>query len=338
MIKEKVKALWKLCFDDNDEFVEMYFRLRYNNEVNVALQSNGEVISALQMIPYPMTFCGKTIQTSYISGACTHPDYRDKGAMRELLSETFAKMKRNGASLSTLIPAEPWLFDYYAHRGYAPVFNYSKREVALKDVSATTGVRIQTINTSTEEEAYRYLNRKMSERPCCIQHTPADFNVILADVRISQGAVYIARQKEEIRGIAFAYPKDYGWQIDELFAENEDIEKALLYRILQDTEQSQISVITPPKQNENENALGMARIIDAETILQQYAAAYPEIQMSIELTDHQIETNNAFYYLRNGQCKVSAQQLPGSHQQLTIRELCELVFSPLHPYMSLMLN
>ena len=30
--KEKVKALWQLCFDDNEEFVEMYFRLRYKNE------------------------------------------------------------------------------------------------------------------------------------------------------------------------------------------------------------------------------------------------------------------------------------------------------------------
>ena len=35
--KEKVKALWQLCFDDNEEFVEMYFRLRYKNEINIAI-------------------------------------------------------------------------------------------------------------------------------------------------------------------------------------------------------------------------------------------------------------------------------------------------------------
>ncbi len=56
MIKEQVKALWKICFDDSEEFVEMYFRLRYKTEVNVAIQSGDEVISALQMLPYPMTF------------------------------------------------------------------------------------------------------------------------------------------------------------------------------------------------------------------------------------------------------------------------------------------
>ena len=55
--KEKVKALWQLCFDDNEEFVEMYFRLRYKNEINIAIESGDEIVSALQMIPYPMTFC-----------------------------------------------------------------------------------------------------------------------------------------------------------------------------------------------------------------------------------------------------------------------------------------
>ena len=94
MIKEQVKALWKICFDDSEEFVEMYFRLRYKTEVNVAIQSGDEVISALQMLPYPMTFGGETVQTSYISGACTHPDFRSKGVMRELLSQSFALVCR----------------------------------------------------------------------------------------------------------------------------------------------------------------------------------------------------------------------------------------------------
>jgi len=107
MIKEQVKALWKICFDDSEEFVEMYFRLRYKTEVNVAIQSGDEVISALQMLPYPMTFGGETVQTSYISGACTHPDFRSKGVMRELLSQSFARMLRNGVHFSTLYRQNP---------------------------------------------------------------------------------------------------------------------------------------------------------------------------------------------------------------------------------------
>ena len=54
-MREKVKNLWKLCFNDSDEFTDMYFRLRYSNDVNIAIQSGEEVIAALQMLPYPMT-------------------------------------------------------------------------------------------------------------------------------------------------------------------------------------------------------------------------------------------------------------------------------------------
>ena len=68
-MREQVKKLWKLCFNDSDEFTEMYFRLRYNNEVNIAIQSGEEVIAALQILPYPMTFGGKEISTGYVSGA-----------------------------------------------------------------------------------------------------------------------------------------------------------------------------------------------------------------------------------------------------------------------------
>lgn len=33
-VKEQVKALWRICFQDSEEFIDLYFRLRYKNEVN----------------------------------------------------------------------------------------------------------------------------------------------------------------------------------------------------------------------------------------------------------------------------------------------------------------
>lgn len=337
MIKEKVKALWKLCFDDSEEFTEMYFRLRYNNEVNIAIESGDEVISALQMIPYPMTFCGKLIQTSYISGACTHPDYRGKGAMKELLSQSFIQMMHKKAALSTLIPAEPWLFHYYAGMGYAPIFRYSEKEMPPRDVSLQTDVPVKKM-ASEQDKAYSYFNRKMMERTCCIQHTPADFIAILADLDISGGAVYIALDKEEITGIAFVYPQEHGLQINELFAESEEIEKVLIRHIQRETGNGRLTRLLPPEAGSKQETLGMARIIDAKSVLQLYAAYYPESEMNIALTDAQLTANNGYYYLSNGKCMFSKERLLGGHQQLTIAELCEKVIRPLQPYMSLMLN
>lgn len=131
MMREKVKKLWKLCFNDSEEFTELYFRLRYNNDINIAIQSGEEVIASLQMLPYPMTFEGEDIHTAYISGACTHPDYRNQGVMHELLSQAFARMLHNNVALSTLIPAEPWLFDTMAVAVMPPYSAMPKRPLSL---------------------------------------------------------------------------------------------------------------------------------------------------------------------------------------------------------------
>ncbi len=109
MIKEQVKALWKICFDDSEEFVEMYFRLRYKTEVNVAIKSGDEVISALQMLPYPMTFGGETVQTSYI--------------FRSLYASRFPKQRGHARAFITVFrpDAAEWSTFQYIDTGRALV-------------------------------------------------------------------------------------------------------------------------------------------------------------------------------------------------------------------------
>lgn len=337
IIKEQVKALWKICFEDSEEFVDMYFRLRYKTEVNVAIQSGDEVISALQMLPYPMTFCGDTVQTSYISGACTHPDFRSKGVMRELLSQSFARMLRNGVHFSTLIPAEPWLFDYYKHMGYASVFQYSVKEITLPEFIPSKEITVDTIS-EFQDTTYSYLNKKLSERPCCIQHTLEDFQVIMADLPISGGSIFVAKQANEIRGIAIIYRGESRIIINELLAEDKDAEHSLLYAIKQYTGCNRMTQLSPSDEKLPQHSLGMARIINAKEVLQIYASAYPEDEMQLEVSDKQLSVNNGYYYLSKGKCRYSTERMPGAHISMNISELTERILKKLNPYMSLMLN
>lgn len=100
-----------------------------------------------------MTFEGEDIHTAYISGACTHPDYRNRGVMHELLSQAFARMLHNNVALSTLIPAEPWLFDYYARSGYAPVFRYAEETFIASGIpAADTGLTLEMSAEYSEKD------------------------------------------------------------------------------------------------------------------------------------------------------------------------------------------
>ena len=112
-MKREVMELWRICFDDTEEFVQFYFDKKYKEEnALVYWDEQGAAIAALQTPLYPMTFGVTQIVTGYISGACTHPLARARGVMTKLLREAFYVMRGRKIPVSTLIPASEWLYDY----------------------------------------------------------------------------------------------------------------------------------------------------------------------------------------------------------------------------------
>lgn len=74
IMKREVMELWRVCFDDTEEFIQFYFDKKYKDEnALVYWDEQGAAIAALQTPLYPMTFGVTQIVTGYISGACTHP-------------------------------------------------------------------------------------------------------------------------------------------------------------------------------------------------------------------------------------------------------------------------
>ena len=49
--KEQEKQLWKLCFNDSDAFIDLYFRLRYSDRINTSPEQNGKDVAAFQRVP-----------------------------------------------------------------------------------------------------------------------------------------------------------------------------------------------------------------------------------------------------------------------------------------------
>lgn len=334
--KEQVKTLWRLCFGDSEAFIDLYFRLRYDDDINVGIRSGEQLIAALQMLPYPLTFGGETVQTAYVSGACTHPDFRNRGVMRQLLAQAFARMAQGDALFSTLIPAEPWLFDYYRHMGYAPVFRRSTQKIDAPE-NADGNIRVERTETY-EEDIFRYFSRKMSDRPCCIQHPEADFRVILADLSVSQGLLLVAKRQREVCGMLIAYRREPGWIVNEHFSDHPEVDRAMLHTLKKETGATSFLRYSPSDGKMPDTPVGMIRVVQAREVLQRHASVFPELDLQIALTDPQLSANNGFYALHKGQCTVSSEPLSDVFTEMSIDKLSEWVFRSRRPYMSLMMD
>lgn len=197
-MKAQVRDLWRLCFSaDSEEFVDLYFRMRYTEQINSAVVEDGKVIAALQRIPYPMTFAGDVVPTAYISGACTHPDFRGKGVMRSLLAEAHRQMYREGVVLSTLIPAEESLRLYYDRSGYALCFQQDEKLLTGKCLFVdkySSFLRFSEIDSDKFllDEVWNFFYEQQRKRPCALLHTREDMQAVLADWIMSGGQVWAA--------------------------------------------------------------------------------------------------------------------------------------------------
>ena len=151
--------------------------------------------------------------------------------------------------------------------------------------------------TPYQLDVHAYLMRKLMERPCCIQHTMDDFEVILEDLKLSGGKLLIARKQMEIVGMAFCILEESAIHIPELLYEDTEIRNSLLKEASRQMSTSFVEYIKPAK-GESDQKLGMARIINVEQMLQLYAKEHNEIHLALEISDEIINENQGYYLLK----------------------------------------
>lgn len=342
-IREEVKALWKMCFEDTEEFVELYFRMRYTDDINHVVKQDGKVIAALQTIPYSMTYGGELLPVSYISGACTHPAYRNQGAMRQLLRQVHRHMYEEGICFSTLIPAEEWLKNFYARSGYTTCFRYGVERRVIHNLPRPVDnpdilwkLRKVEPHSSLFLSVYSFLNTHMRQRPYCIQHTSVDFEVILADLILSGGACWAVTYAGEMVGVVCCVPHSHHIEVKEmLLSANVSSDRVLALLMLQ-YDKDRVEMLVPASASLFD--LGMARIIRVETCLDRYAQLHPQEKLFIGVEgDEAIPENNGCYQLASGKCRRMS-DTSSVFTTYTVSELTALLLERQNPYMSLMLN
>lgn len=122
----QIRALWDLCFPEEPVFNLWFFDRIFKLQNTIIFRKNKELCAMLQIFPYKLKLGHTIYPVHYIYGACTHPDYRNKGIMGSLLNFACNNGKYRGDFASILIPQNKPLFDLYEKYGYKPNFYVNK--------------------------------------------------------------------------------------------------------------------------------------------------------------------------------------------------------------------
>lgn len=303
--KEQILNLWKQNFHDPEEFVRFYFDQKYSDENSLLYEENGQPMSALLMLPYPMTWQGIVVNTSYISGACTREEARNHGLMTLLLKEAFKEMNLRDIALSTLIPAEEWLYAYYGNLGYAPVFDYSIETLTVHPgAPALPVICPEKFDTDFASRLLPYFEQKMKARTCCIQHPGNDYLAIVKENYLCGGrlAATFSPASATPTGWALAIPEDGTIKVKECLYNSAEDKKALLQHFSQLWQNHRLECKILPQANAIQHH-GMARITNAFPMLQHIAGQQPTLSLSVKVSDPQLPQNEGIYLLSDGKCK-----------------------------------
>jgi len=223
---QNIISLWEICFK-KDDFSNWFFKNMFNPLETIVIEENGRIVSMLQRLAFDIKNIG---EVTYIYGACTHPDYRGKGFMEQLLVYSENLDKEKSIKASVLIPQEKSLFDFYAKFGYQPLFKIFNKKYTKQNAkdhfysfSECKSYKIDTLNN---------LYEKLLENANYVKRDRKYWELQFKMFDELNGKVFCLEYEGNAVGYAFCW-NDNGGVIQELVGVNNDINKIICFEVME---------------------------------------------------------------------------------------------------------
>ena len=126
----RLKELWKVCFGDDDSYIDRFFQGCYVPGQALVLEEGGTVWSMLLVFRQELAGPdGRVLPFWYVYAFCTHPEGRSRGYGRRLLAWTEELAREKGARGVVMVPGEKSLFEFYAALGYETICSVTEAPV-----------------------------------------------------------------------------------------------------------------------------------------------------------------------------------------------------------------
>ena len=352
--KEEIYAMWQRNFHDPVPYARFYFDEVYGkNDILLNVQDDEDTIKGmLHLNPYGLSLGGQNVDAHYIVGVATDEEFRRQGVMRELLKETFSRLRSQGETFTYLMPADE---NYYLPFDFR--FGSCQIEQEIECFSGSvpeapeTEYEYFTLKEINLEEVARMENRqKDAVFTIHTEITPEYLKRLEKETNSDFGKLFFVYSKGEYVGrFVMGAENDY-MVISQIFYAKEDKHEWFLYEVLNYCEEhyhygkyqlvldeSWKKILKKPGNYQGIRVLPfhsrpiiMFRILNVEK-MGLYLKANNDSRGVIKITDQYLEEQNGIYEwsLSQKNCtirKIEDESVENDCGEISIGDLTMLLF------------
>ena len=164
--KPNIRELYEECFSDSKALTDYYFDNRLPNNFVAVNEKDGQMLSALHLIPKTAVIGKLKSRVMYIYGVGTRQFARQQGNMRELLNTVIRDMYQDMEAFTYLIPTSQgsanafrkFGFEYVMDKPFTkPMDNWKKatHSLILRKADHSDMVRLSIFAKSNTENRYK---------------------------------------------------------------------------------------------------------------------------------------------------------------------------------------
>ena len=344
--KSEVKHLFTAGFKESAKWTDWFFNNVYRDENALLVYDGNQPAACLMLDPYTLKLGNATVESGYISCCTTSPQHRRKGYMSHLLDEALRVAVSRGYAVVSLIPASERLYFFYDHFGFSTVF-YS-------DEQRYTSLHRCMFSERYAETAptFDHFSKLERMRRSSVLHSESDFKNILEDNAIDGGKTIsiIDKESNEPAAMLFATIGETAVVVRDILTVSEEASDSILSLLRDKIGKRMIITWAQPYDSPfSLKSRGMARIVNAEKLLQAIATEYPHTEQTIRLHDRLIPENNGVFIIKRGQVERTNSTIRRLTLDVNIETLAKIIFNSkrigetfslpaFRPMMSLMLD
>ncbi|MBD5315185.1 MAG: GNAT family N-acetyltransferase [Bacteroides sp.] len=328
--RDDIKKIWRECFNDTREYIDMYFDRVYRETDAMTLTVNDQVASSLLLQQYEFKYLDRVVPMGYIAGAATRRSMRGTGCMASLMKMALEKSASRGDMICSLIPAHDWLYFYYDRFGFTTAFFNDRQHFTSLHTFPTEGHYTAVADHYSDQVFDAFHNFEM-ERQCSVVHSKRDFLNILDDLRFDTNGVFVvtADDNESIASMAWAYRDGNIVVVKDVMGRDSDSRTAALQLLRTSYPDLPFVVMAQPddKVKRHLYSHAMTRVVNAALCFETVAQSRPSLTLHIKIKDTLLPQNNHTFTISDGRCMVDDTYRGKLDLDVNIDVLTDIIFS-----------